>query len=513
MADSTFRATPIEDFDKIISTARSTFLSGRTKSLVWRKQQLRALYKLIDENSRAIVAALQRDLNKPTTEATVILDLNHIVFCLENLDKWAKPDYPEKGITEIGAGLSVVHEPYGVCLIIAPWNYPFDLVFKPLTSALAAGNVAVLKPSEITPNAATLIAELVPKYLDREAIFVVNGGVKETTALLEKKFDHCTYTGSTAVGKIIMAAAAKHLTPVVLELGGKSPVVLDPKLTPAELTRAAKRLVNTKFFNAGQTCIAPDYVLCPPALLQPLSAAVRDIVSTYFGSDPSTSPDLARIVNKNHTRRIGQLIDQQRAQPGAIVITGGKWDESRCYIEPTIIAGVKKDGPLMSQEIFGPALPILECADVDAAIKFIREGERPLALYVFTSDSRVAEKVHNACVSGSVVINDATYQYAIDSAPFGGIGHSGMGSLHGKYGFLAYTHSKTVLEKPLTWFSEKMDELTGRFPPYNPKNLESLESLAKKKLPSENSALVQGAKIVAGLAVIAGAVSYYMRPK
>ncbi|KAJ3344229.1 hypothetical protein HDU93_000019 [Gonapodya sp. JEL0774] len=499
---SGFRATPINELDKIISTARATFDSGRTKSLKWRKEQLRALYRLIDENSKAIIAAVQKDFKKPTTEAA-----------------WAKPDYPEKGLTETGAELSVHKEPFGVCLIIAPWNYPFDLIFKPLTSALAAGNAAVLKPSELTPNAAMLIAQLVPKYLDREAIFVVNGGVKETTALLEKRFDHITYTGSTTVGKIIMAAAAKYLTPVVLELGGKSPVIIDPALTPLDIARAAKRLVGTKFFNAGQTCIAPDYVLCPPHLLQPLVAEVRQNVLDFFGTDPSSSPDLARIVNRSHTRRIGALIDQQKVQPGSFLVTGGKWDEEKCFIEPTIIAGVKKDGPLMSQEIFGPVLPILECAGVDAAIDFVKAGERPLALYVFTKNKATAAKVHQSAVSGSVVVNDATYQYASDSAPFGvkvsfmnvngeGIGNSGMGSLHGKYGFLAYTHNKTVLEKPLDWFSEKMDGFTGRFPPYNEKNLATLESLAKRKLPAEGSLLVK----VAGLVMVAAVgVAFYAR--
>ncbi|KXS19496.1 aldehyde dehydrogenase family 3 member B1 [Gonapodya prolifera JEL478] len=490
MADPAVRATPIEDIEKYLNTARLTFNSGRSKPIAWRKQQLRALYRLIDENRDKIVDALQKDFRKPTTEATVLMSgLNHIVYCLENLPNWMKPEYPKKGLSEFGADLSINHEPFGVCLIIAPWNYPFELVFKPLTSAIAAGNVAVLKPSEITVNAANVITELIPMYLDNEAFFVVNGGVPETTALLERKFDHITYTGSTAVGKIIMSHAAKHLTPVILELGGKSPVVIDPKLSSADVARVCRRLVATKFFNAGQTCVAPDYVLCPPHLMEPLTTAIRENVLKYFGEDASQSPDFARIVNTNHTRRIGGLIDRQKVTPGSVVITGGKWDEATRYVEPTVIAGVRGDGPLMEQEIFGPALPIVQCAGIDEAIEFIRDGPhaRPLALYVFTKDKATADQVHGSAVSGSVVINDATFQYAADSAPFGGIGASGMGTLHGKYGFMAYTHHKTVLAKPLTWFADHTDDFIGRFPPYSQKSLNALEKVAERRLPSEKN--------------------------
>ncbi|KXS22462.1 aldehyde dehydrogenase family 3 member B1 [Gonapodya prolifera JEL478] len=483
---TTFPSTPVDKFDKIVATARATFLSGRTRSLSWRKEQLRALYRMLDENSDAIIQAVQRDFGKPTTEAfmvEVILNLNHIVYCLKNIDKWTKPDHPEKGLMELGADLSIRHEPYGVSLIIAPWNYPWALIVKPLTCALTAGNVAICKPSELTPNCAALMGELFPKYLDRDAIFLVNGGVKQTVALLEKRFDHITFTGSTAVGKIIMAAATRHLTPVILELGGKSPVVIDPELSPADIARAGTRIVATKFFNSGQTCIAPDYILCPPHLLEPLAVAMREAVVRFYGQDPSSSPDLSRIVNRNHTRRIGMLIDQQKEEEGSVVVVGGNWDENKCFIEPTIIAGVDAYGPLMSQEIFGPVLPILESQSLNEAIDFIRERERPLALYIFTKNKATAEKIHGAAISGSVVINDATLQYGADSAPFGGVGHSGMGCLHGKYGFLSFSHQKTVLHKPLDWISEQIFENTGRYPPYTSKGLSRLETLIKQSLP------------------------------
>ncbi|KXS14550.1 hypothetical protein M427DRAFT_57463 [Gonapodya prolifera JEL478] len=483
---SGFKASTPQEVDKVVATARKTFRSGRTKDIIWRKDQLRQLYRMIDENHAEIVDAVLHDFSKPRHESMlseVAMNLNHIAYTLKYLDSWVKPDYPEKGLTEMGSDLYVRKEPFGVCLIIAPWNYPFDLILKPLTSAIAAGNAAVCKPSELTPHCAMLLADLVPRYLDPEAVFVVNGGVKETTLLLEKRWDHITYTGSTTVGKIVMAAASKFVTPVVLELGGKSPVIIDGSLTAADMATVGKRLGGFKFFNDGQTCIAPDYVLCPPHLVAPLADNVSKYVESAYGADPSTSPDLAKIINKSHTRRIGRLIDKQVAVSGTVVASGGVWDEKTSYVSPTILTGVRGDGPIMSGEIFGPVLPIVEVDGVDSAIDFVLDRERPLALYIFSKDKSFIGKILDQVTSGGVVVNDSVLHGAIDSAPFGGIGASGQGMLHGKYGFDSYSHHRTVLHRPLNWVSTKMDDLGGRFPPYSDQATDQAIGMLKKPLP------------------------------
>jgi aldehyde dehydrogenase (NAD+) len=334
-------------------------------------------------------------------------------------------------------GKSEIHkDPLGVVLIIAPWNYPFQLMMAPLVGAIAAGNCAVLKPSEVAPATSALFAKFIPRYVDPDCFPVVEGAVKETTELLNEQFDHIFYTGNGSVGRIVMAAAAKHLTPVTLELGGKSPVIVD---STADLDITAKRIVWAKFVNAGQTCVAPDYILVEDrvhdALVHRMVACIRE----FYGDDPQQSPDFARVVNARHHQRLMKLLGAGE------IVAGGKGDEADRYIAPTIIKDVPEDAPVMQDEIFGPILPVLSVPSVDAAMAFINRRPKPLALYLFSSDERTHERVLKRTTSGGVTINHGWLHLGVPDLPFGGVGESGMGAYHGKRSFDVFSHQKAVL--------------------------------------------------------------------
>ena len=333
-------------------------------------------------------------------------------------------------------------EPLGTVCIIAPWNYPVQLLFAPLVPALAAGNTAVLKPSEVTPSVSALIEELVPRYFSASTVAVVTGAVDETTALLEQRFDHIFYTGNGKVGRVVMRAAAEHLTPVTLELGGKSPAIV---AGDANVEVAAKRIAWAKFLNAGQTCVAPDYVLVDERVEDALVTALADAVTTFYGADPRQSNDYARIVNERHHDRLMKLLE---AGGYDATVIGGTGDRGSRYIAPTVLAGVKPDAAVMDDEIFGPILPILTVNDVDEAIRFVSDREKPLALYVFSSDDDTLEHVVSSTSAGGVTTNHAVLHLAVPDLPFGGVGESGMGSYHGKPGFDTFSHAKAVLNKP-----------------------------------------------------------------
>jgi aldehyde dehydrogenase (NAD+) len=335
---------------------------------------------------------------------------------------------------------SIVSEPLGVTLVIAPWNYPVHLLLAPMVAALAAGNCVVGKPSEVTPHVSAALARLVPRYLDSRAVAIVEGGVEETTALLDQRWDHVFYTGNGRVGRVVMAAAARHLTPVTLVLGGKSPAIVDRS---ADVRVAARRIAWGKFVNAGQTCVAPDHVLVhrdvESRLLDELVRAVRD----FYGDDPSSSADYGRVVDDRHWRRLRALLD---AGGYSSVVCGGDGDEATRYLAPTILAGVDRDAAVMGEEIFGPILPVLAVDDVEDAIGVVRSGDKPLALYVFGDDA-VAERVLESTSSGGACVNATLLHLAVPDLPFGGVGESGSGAYHGRTGFDTFSHRKSVLQR------------------------------------------------------------------
>lgn len=362
-----------------------------------------------------------------------------------------------------------MRDPLGVVLIIGAWNYPVQLTLLPMVAAIAAGNAVIVKPSELSPHTAQLLADLFPKYLDKDFFRVVNGGVAETTKLLEQKLDFILYTGNGVVGRIIMAAAAKNLTPVCLELGGKSPVVV---LDDADPVNAARRIAWGRFVNVGQTCIAPDYVLCSPAMEKKLVPQLEAAIKEYYGEDPQKSDSYGRMVNANHFRRVSGLIEKEK------VALGGQTDEAGLYIAPTVMTGITAESPAMQQEIFGPLLPILNIGSVDEAITFINDRDKPLSLYVFGKSSSQIKKVLTSTSSGSVVVNDTLMQAGVPTLPFGGVGASGMGSYHGKHGFDMMSHAKaTMIKSQGLETPQKM-----RYPPYTDKKIGMLRRLMFKTL-------------------------------
>jgi aldehyde dehydrogenase (NAD+) len=431
------------DIPGVVDRLRGTFRSGRTKPLQWRRAQLEALRAMLREGEDVFLDALYTDLRKNAVEARrTELDFvcNEIDDTLEHLEEWLAPEdaeLPEK--LRPGRG-TVVREPLGLVLIIGPWNYPLHLVLAPLVGTLAAGNCAVLKPSELAPATATAMARLVPQYLDTEAVAVVEGAIPETTALLEQQFDHIFYTGNGIVGRIVMTAAAKHLTPVTLELGGKSPVIVDEGV---DLAVTAERIINGKFLNAGQTCVAPDYVLAVGDTAARLEPLLAEALRAKFGDDPEASPDYGRIINDRHFERLSGLLASGR------VVTGGQTDRDSKYIAPTVLADVRGDAPVMGEEIFGPILPVIAVPDLDAAIEFITGREKPLALYAFADSERSKERILAETSSGAVGFGLPVLHLTVPTLPFGGVGESGMGRYHGKYSIDTFSHLKAVLDKPL----------------------------------------------------------------
>ncbi len=442
--------------DYRVATARAVFATGRTRTLAWRREQLAALERMLTECGPRIRAALWADLRKNgvETQVTEIVSVTgEVQFALKNLDRWTT-DRKVKGSALIGPAHAVIHrEPLGTVLIIGPWNYPINLMLSPLVGALAAGNAVVLKPSEISRACSSLIAELVPRYLDADAVQVVEGDVDETTRLLECDFDHIFYTGNAHVGSIVMTAAAKSLTPVTLELGGKSPVWVDDS---ARLESSARAIAWGKFSNAGQTCIAPDYVLTTAELVEPLATEIDRAVRAMYGADPRKSRDYGRIVNSKHAERLAGLLDDGRAY------TGGTADPDERYVAPTILLDVDPHSRVMQDEIFGPILPILAVEDLDAAIEFINARPKPLALYAFTEDQQVRERLQERTSSGGLAFNLTVAQFAVSTLPFGGVGGSGMGSYHGEFGMATFSHERAVLRQ-----LRGPNPLAFARPPYN----------------------------------------------
>lgn len=437
--------TPIEDIPGIVDTVREGQTSGVLRSIEARRTQLKQMRRLILENEAAFTEALQADFAKPPTEtygteiAFTVAEIDHT---LKHLDAWTRPTKVKVPLTFKPGHAQLVPEPLGTVLVIAPWNYPVQLLYAPAIPALAAGNAVVLKPSEVTENVSALIAELTPKYLDTRVVQVVTGGVDETTELLRQRWDHIFYTGNGTVGRIVMEAAAKHLTPVTLELGGKSPVIV---AADADIDVAARRIAWGKFVNAGQTCVAPDYVLVDEAVEDKLLGALLRTVHDFYGDSPKHSDDFARIVSSRQFERIAGLLD---AGGFDATVCGGERDAATRYIAPTVLAGVKPDAAIMQQEIFGPVLPVLTVGNVDEAIDFVNARDKPLALYVFSDDEGTVDRVISHTSAGGVCVNQVLMHLALADLPFGGVGPSGMGAYHGKAGFDTFTHHKPVLQKP-----------------------------------------------------------------
>lgn len=425
--------------NSLVHDLRATFDSGVTRSLEWRRHQLQQMIRMLEENEDRFLAALKTDLGKPGIEG-FITDIafvtSEIKLMLKNLRKWNKPLRVPTPLVTKPAKSRLIPEPLGVVLVIAPWNYPVQLLLVPAAGALAAGNTVALKPSEVSSATSHVLAELVPAYLDTAAVSLIEGGVTETTALLEQRFDHIFYTGNGTVGRIVMAAAARHLTPVTLELGGKSPVIIDES---ANLVVAARRVAWGKWLNAGQTCVAPDYVLIKdslkPQFIDELGKAIRD----FYGSDPQTSDSFGRIVSDRHFNRLRHLMTG-----GRTVIGGDSSSEDR-YISPTVLTDADLDSPLMQEEIFGPLLPVIPVQSVNEAINFITARPHPLALYVFAERKAVVNEVLSRTTAGGVTVNGTLMHLTNPHLPFGGVGESGMGGYHGKAGVRLFQHLKPVL--------------------------------------------------------------------
>jgi len=456
-------------YGELIAGLRSTFDSGRTRPLAWRKKQIQGLLDMLRNHEGEFIAALKEDLGRPVVEAfaaDIGISRPHLKHLLKHLDSWARPEKVRPGFRSMPAKAEIIKEPLGVALVISPWNYPIQLLVEPVAAALAAGNCVVAKPSELSPACTAVLARLIPQYVDNDAVIVVEGGVPETTALLEHAFDHILFTGSTNVGKVVMAAAAKHLTPVTLELGGKSPTIV---AADADLAVAARRIVFGKCLNAGQTCIAPDYVLADSSIRDRLVDEIVGALGRFYGRDIASSPDYGRIITERHHGRLMNLI----GSAGGRIVCGGDGDVSTRYIAPTVIVDPDLDSPLMVEEIFGPVLPIISVDSMDEAIRFVNDRPKPLALYVFTSTGALADDVLARTSSGGACVNHCMVHLLPDSLPFGGVGPSGMGSYHGKASFDTFTHHRSVVRKttrpdpslsyaPYTSFKEKILRLAFR---------------------------------------------------
>ncbi|MCD7034255.1 aldehyde dehydrogenase [Metabacillus sp. GX 13764] len=432
----------MENYQELTLKQQSFFRSGKTKDLTFRMEMLTKLKDLVSSHEQDIIDALKADLNKPEAEAKRAeagLVLGEINFMMENLSSWAARKEAKTPASHAGAVSFIVPEPYGSALIIAPWNYPFQLAVNPLVGAIAAGNCAVLKPSELTPHTSRLLAKMINENFPEEYLHVVEGEVETSTALLKEKFDYIFFTGSTGVGRIVAEAAAKHLTPVTLELGGKSPVIVSED---ADLDEAAARIVRGKFANAGQTCVAPDYILAHRNVKDQLIAKLKEAVTETYGENISENPDFPHVVSERHFDRLQKFLGNGK------LVLGGYSDKAQLFIEPAILDGITWEDPVMQDEIFGPILPVLVFDELPEAIESIVKRPKPLALYLFSDDEAVQDEVLNTISFGGGAINDTISHMTSHYLPFGGVGDSGMGAYHGQASFDTFTHFKSMLKRP-----------------------------------------------------------------
>ena len=444
------------DVPGTVGRLRETFASGRTRSIEWRKQQLRALEKLMADNEPAIAEALATDLGRKPFEAwlaDIVSTANEARDAAKHVGKWARRKHRMLEFSQLPGRGWVEYEPYGTVLIIGAWNFPFALTLGPAVGAIAAGNTVVLKPSEVAPASSALMAELVPRYLDTDAIAVIEGDGAVSQELIAQGFDRVLFTGGTDIGRKVYEGAAPHLTPVTLELGGKSPVIV---AEDADLDVAAKRIAWTKLINSGQICIAPDYVLADAKIRDELVDKIKDAVASFEPGEQGGK----RIVNQ---RQFDRLTASLAATKGTIALGGGS-DASALEIQPTVVVDPDLDEPLMRDEIFGPILPVVTVQNIDEAIKFVNSRPKPLAAYLFTKTKRIRERVIKEVPAGGMLINHLLFQFATSKLPFGGVGPSGTGAYHGKWGFEEFSHRKSVLTKPT-----RPDLSSFIYPPYTEK--------------------------------------------
>ncbi|MEG1275242.1 MAG: aldehyde dehydrogenase [Ruthenibacterium sp.] len=455
------------EIETIVRAQHDYFLRGETQRIAFRKEALAKLRGAIKTNEQAICDALQADLHKSATESYLCeigLVLEELSYMEKHLARLAKPRRAPTPLAQFYAHSFAVPSPLGVCLVMSPWNYPFMLSLDPVIGALAAGNCVVLKPSAYAPQVSAVLAKLLGDIFSPEYVAVVEGGRAENTALLEQPFDHIFFTGSKDVGKLVMEKAARHLTPVVLELGGKSPCIVDAS---AELAVAAKRIVFGKYLNAGQTCVAPDYLLVHESVKDKLLVLLQTAIADMFGANPLQNPDYGRIVNEKHFARLQSLLDGQK------IVCGGDANAAALQIVPTVLDRVSPASPVMQEEIFGPILPVLTFKDTDEAIRFVQSRDRPLALYLFTTDPSVEHRVLTECRFGGGCINDTVIHLAGTALGFGGVGESGMGSYHGKLSFDTFTHYKSIVKK-----ANRID-MPIRYQPYTARKAKLLRLFLK----------------------------------
>jgi len=451
---------------QIAHKQRQFFDTGATLDVSYRKEQLKKLKSLIKRNEEAFIDALRADFQKPPfetygTELFIIYqEIDHI---LDNLESWAKPNKVSDSLLSFPSRNRIHKHPYGVTLVIGAWNYPIHLSIVPALGALAAGNCVIIKPSEIAPHSAALMGKLINEHFEAGYLHVVQGDADDTQQLLHEPLDYIFFTGSSRVGKIIMKAAAEQLTPITLELGGKSPSIID---SSADLDLAAKRIAWGKFINAGQTCVSPDYAYVEESVKNEFCRYFDMHIKSFYGNDPSQSPDFARIINEQHFDRIANLIDPDK------VLTGGETERSSLYISPTIMHRITWEDPVMQEEIFGPILPILTYRHLDEAFREIKNHPKPLALYLFSSDKKTQQRTIRELQFGGGCINDTVTHLGNLDLPFGGIGQSGFGNYHGKGSYDLFSHHKSITKKA-TWLDIPM-----RYPPYKD-NLKWLKRLKK----------------------------------
>ncbi len=452
--------------DRVFRLQRKRSIELRQEAISVRKVRLKRLSTWLFANRERIKQAVHQDFNKPLLEVDttelypIIAEIRHV---LSHLDEWARPTKIDATLSYLGTRSEIRYEPKGVCLIIAPWNFPFNLCIGPLISCLAAGNTAILKPSELTPATSKLVGEMIPEIFKEDEVAVIEGGIEVARHLISLPFDHIFFTGSPAVGKIVMKAAAENLTSVTLELGGKSPTIID---STANVKDAAKRIAFGKFMNNGQTCIAPDYVLIEEKIQDNFLEELKREVKSLFGENDSiteSSSSYARIVNSKNFQRINHLV-QDAVQRGAKLEISGPVNESTRFIHPIVLSNVSLDSAIMEHEIFGPVLPVVTYSKLEEVIDLINSKPKPLALYIFSNNRLFREQILNQTSAGGVCINDCIIQFTHPNLPFGGVNNSGIGKSHGRYGFLAFSNEKPILKQKNGFASPYL-----LYPPYVPK--------------------------------------------
>jgi aldehyde dehydrogenase (NAD+) len=446
--------------ESLVAGQRSYFESGATRPVGFRVEQLHRLKRAILDNEAALSEALKADLGKSAAEAylsEIFLSVYEINTAARKLKKWARPQRVKTDLVQLPARSFRVADPLGVVLIISPWNYPVQLSFVPMAGAIAAGNCAVLKPSELSPRTSAVITRIIGDTFPPEYVSAVEGGPEAAQSLLRNRFDHIFFTGGSRIGRKVLGAASEHLTPVTLELGGKSPSVVD---STANIGLAAKRIGFSRFINAGQTCVSPDYVLVHHSVKEAFVSALTKQLSEWWGDATTPIEDFSRIVNERHFERLTALIESARHE-GASVVYGGTSNRDERYIAPTIIVGVKHDSAVMEEEIFGPILPILDYDTAEEAYRQISARPKPLAAYLFSTDGGAQREFVSGVFAGGVCINDCLSHMTTVGLPFGGVGESGTGAYHGYESFRTFSHIKSVMRKA-NWF-----ELPVRYPPYS----------------------------------------------